>query len=164
MKKKQKKNNKYIYIITIILVIISLIAAAYFKSTDSEIKYVKRFKHINTSEMITGTGKAKYKECEYTYYFDKKGTPSEGGRKYASRLIYPNREIYIEENITYIYDDEIQNVESVLYSEDEITKENANDFIYSLHDETPSCGIQLNEFKKIEENYYYIKFDILGDC
>ena len=42
--------------------------------------------------------------------------------------------------------------------------ENANDFIYSLHDETPSCGIQLNEFKKIEENYYYIKFDILGDC
>ena len=120
--------------------------------------------HINTSEMITGTGKAKYKECEYTYYFDKKGTPSEGGRKYASRLIYPNREIYIEENITYIYDDEIQNVESVLYSEDEITKENANDFIYSLHDETPSCGIQLNEFKKIEENYYYIKFDILGDC
>ena len=160
----KKKNNKYIYIITIILVIISLIAAAYFKLNDSEAKYIKRFKHINISEMKTGTGKAKYKEYEYTYYFDKRGTPSEGGRKYASKLIYPDKELYIEENITYIYDDEIQNVESVLYSEDEITEDNAEDFIYSLHDETPSCGLDLKEFKKIEENYYYIKFDILGDC
>ena len=163
-RKNIKKNNKIYYLIPIVLIILLLVAVVYFSSIDTKKLYVKRFKHINTSEMYRENDKSEYKDLEYTYYSDKKGTPSKGGRKYAVRLSYPDKEIYIEENIIVVLDDEIQNIESVLYSKDEITQEIADDFIHSIHNETPTCGVKLNEFEKIEENYYYIKFDILGDC
>ena len=135
-------------IITIIVTII-IIGVLFIKINDNRLTYVKKFKHINTSSLVYGNDT-----------FIRKND------KYFATIIMPKRdEITIEENIIKEkdIDGDIILGESIIYSKDKIKRSYAQEYLYKVHD-YHRCGVFLKRFRKVKTNYYYIKYEVPGEC
>ena len=143
-----KKNNKTL-IVTIVILILLIIGVLYIKTNDSKLIYVKSFKHINTSSLEYGNDT-----------FIRKND------KYFAAIIMPKRdEITIEENIIKEkdIDGDILLGESIIYSKDKIKRSYAQEYLYKVHD-YHRCGVSLKSFRKVRNNYYYIKYEVPEEC
>ena len=140
------KNTIITIIVTIIVIIIGVL---FIKINDNKLTYVKNFKHINTSSLVYGND-----------------TFISKNDKYYAAIIMPKRdEITIEENIIKEkdIDGDIILGESIIYSKDKIKRSYAQEYLYKVHD-YHRCGVSLKGFRKVKTNYYYIKYEVPGEC
>lgn len=141
----KKKNNTIALIIVIIAIL--LISVILIRMFDTKKVYVYNFKHVSTTDLVYGD--ESYKE---------KGN-------YYAAIIMPKRdEITIEENVFKDkYDDTTRLVESIIYSKDKIKKSYAEEYLYKVHD-NHRCGVILKRYRKVIKDYYYLKYEIPGEC
>jgi hypothetical protein len=102
-------------------------------------------------------------QIDYYYYIEK--PVNDNGSYFKAKILYPKQTITIEENVIqngvnkdpdYFY------VSSILYSKEKLTKDYADDFLNIVH--INSCGAKLEEFNKVKDNYYYVKYYMAEDC
>jgi hypothetical protein len=88
------------------------------------------------------------------------------GNYYAAKMYYQDGTIVIEENVVTYKDDMHEDeeiIESLLYSEQKLNKEYISKYVNQMHD-SHACGVIVETFKSKQDNYYYVKYKIPGEC
>ena len=157
------KKNKNKILIIIVIVILLIISVLVIKMNTSIPFKVENFKHKDTSK-INYEYMDTYEDYENRYGIYRENNKSlyKGGKYYSAIIDYSNKQIIIEENVFSFKQDDNEIVKSIIYSKDKINKDIAYDYINYIHG--GSCGAKLKEYKKVENGYYYIKYEKLGEC
>lgn len=158
------KDEKLIIIIIVIIIVIMSLVVKFMGNPKYD---VDNFEHRNFS----GLEFEKYNvtedyEVPADCYWSTQDLATKGGDYFAAKMYFENEPTIIEENTIKYIDDggaDIETVESVLYSDQELDKEHAGKYLNQMHD-GHACGVDLRTFKHIKDHYYYVKYQIPGEC
>jgi hypothetical protein len=158
-----------IIIIILVLIIVFGISLSIF---GLKLYYVKAFNHINKSDKIV----CKYNEPDsvtdyYNCYFynDKKCKfPKMCDSYYGTKIKFPDGELIIEENrIDSLLDEGYHEDTSIIYLNKKIpsnkVRKYLNEYVNIVHD-NHHCGVGIRKIKKINDNYYYLKYSTSEEC
>ncbi len=142
------KKNKKIIVICLIVVIILIALLFAFKTYPF---CIKEF----------------YKEDGYTFKVCSNIISARKGGRYFAAKMYKPQKVFISEIIISNKGFEVQDIKSIIHTsvplKSKIEEEIIYNYLYTYHDETPSCGIHLNNYKKSNNNYI-VDYSILGEC
>lgn len=172
----KNKKNKYVILAIIILIAIICISITINKNNNKNSTYnIDKFEHRDISKLSFVQAEFRYfknghkKDIVKGYVYmpeDYESVMDTKDNYYAAKIPFTNEMTIIEENvIDYDYDGGFEGpiVKSVLYSKQKLNKGYVSSYINEIHDED-RCGTDLKEFKNIEKNYYYIKYQIPEEC
>lgn len=172
------------YIVIVISIIISVICIGIiYKNNNKSVKYnTNNFEHRDISRLSFSEREFQYyKNGHYGHtektmkgyvypsiYYDDDDDIVENtkGKYYAAKIPFTSKMTIIEENvISYKHDGGYEGpiIESILYSKQKLKKDYVSSYLHELHNDD-SCGTDLKSFKRIENNYYYIKYQIPEEC
>lgn len=175
----KNKKNKYVILAIIILIAIICTSITINKNSNKNNTYnIDKFEHRDISKLSFVQAEFRYfkngyyghtKDIVKGYVYmpeDNESVMDTKDNYYAAKIPFTNEMTIIEENvIDYDYDGGFEGpiVKSVLYSKQKLNKGYVSSYINEIHDED-RCGTDLKEFKNIEKNYYYIKYQIPEEC
>lgn len=173
--KKIIKNIIPILVILLIVVVVTLILNKKDNNPENFDYENYEFNHINLSEdQMEEKTFHEYDDMnaidiesvdEYQCYYYNRKDLTDGGKYYTAKMLYPERIVTIEENVIdngSLKDPDYFTIKSVLYSEQDIRKEDVIVFLDIVHPN--SCGHEIKDYKKIKDNHYYIKYYMAEDC
>ena len=159
-------------IIIIVLVLIIIVCGISLIIFVPNIYYVKAFNHKDNLDKIVCNYNEPNSETDYYNCYirnDKKCKfPKMCGNYYGAKIKFPDGKLIVEENrIDSLLDEEYNEDTSIVYLNKNIPSNKVRKYIYeyvNIMHNNHHCGVGLQIMKKINDNYYYIRYSTSEEC